>query len=287
MKLKEKNQGILFIMMAAFFFALMNLFVRLSGDLPVMEKCFFRNLVAAFAAAFVLLSKKEKRSLTAVRQNLSGLFMRSAAGTAGVICNFYAIDHLNISDASMLNKLSPFFAMVFSVFLLKEKANAAEWGTVAAAFAGALFVVKPSFHVRSLAAVIGVLGGLGAGLAYTYVRKLGMRKVEGSSIVLFFSVFSCLATLPFMLLNYKPMSPLQLLYLFLAGASAAGGQFSITAAYAKAPAKEISVFDYSQVLFAAVLGFLFLGQLPDGLSIVGYVIIIGTAVAKWRYQNRN
>lgn len=287
MKLKEKNQGILFIMMAAFFFALMNLFVRLSGDLPVMEKCFFRNLVAAFAAAFVLFSKKEKQSFAAVRQNLSGLFMRSAAGTAGVICNFYAIDHLNISDASMLNKLSPFFAMVFSVFLLKEKANAVEWGTVAAAFAGALFVVKPSFHVRSFAAVIGVLGGLGAGLAYTYVRKLGMRKVEGSSIVLFFSVFSCLVTLPFMLFNYKPMSPLQLLYLFLAGASAAGGQFSITAAYAKAPAKEISVFDYSQVLFAAVLGFLFLGQLPDGLSIVGYVIIIGTAVAKWRYQNRN
>lgn len=62
---------------------------------------------------------------------------------------------------------------------------------------------------------------------------------------------------------------------------AAGGQFSITAAYTYAPAKEISVFDYTQVIFAALLGFIFLNQIPDIYSVVGYIIIIG--VAFWSF----
>ena len=69
----------------------------------------------------------------------------------------------------------------------------------------------------------------------------------------------------------------------MAGACAALGQFSITTAYKFAPAKEISVFDYTQVIFAAVLGMIFLNETPVPLSILGYVIIIGTAVARWYY----
>lgn len=71
-----------------------------------------------------------------------------------------------------------------------------------------------------------------------------------------------------------------------AGAAATGGQLSITKAYTKAPAKEISVFDYSQVIFAALLGFVFLQQIPDYLSVIGYVIIIGSAIFKWNYNLR-
>ena len=68
--------------------------------------------------------------------------------------------------------------------------------------------------------------------------------------------------------------------LLLAGVSATGGQFFITAAYRFAPAKEIAVFDYSQVLFAALLGFFFLHELPDVWSFAGYFIIIGAAAGK-------
>lgn len=102
-------------------------------------------------------------------------------------------------------------------------------------------------------------------------------------IVMFFSVFSCALTLPFMLLNYEPMTIKQLICLLMAGTAATGGQLCITKAYTKAPAKEISVFDYTQVLFAAMLGFLFFDQIPDLLSVIGYIIIIGSAVYKWFY----
>lgn len=279
--MNNRRQGILYIIMAGFFFALMTFFVRLSGDLPTMEKAFFRNAVAAVIAFGTLVKSKEKFAFK--KENIPDLFMRSLCGTLGLICNFYAIDKLNIADANILNKLSPFFAILMSYFILKEKANKIEWLSVIVAFTGALFVVKPSFNMQFVYAMIGVCGGLGAGIAYTFVRKLGKKGERGPVIVLCFSVFSCVVTMPFLMFQFQPMSLSQFVFLVLAGVSAAGGQFSITKAYTKAPARDISVFDYTQVLFAALLGFLFLDQIPDMLSLIGYVIIVGSAVFKWAY----
>lgn len=280
--MSNRNQGIVYIIAAGFFFALMTFFVRLSGDLPTMEKAFFRNAVAAVVSLTMLARSNEGFRIQ--KGSMPSLFMRSVCGTTGLICNFYAIDKMNISDANMLNKLSPFFAIIASVFILKEMANSFEWGTVAVAFIGALLVVKPSFHMNFVYALIGLAGGLGAGVAYTFVRKLGKHGERGPVIVMFFSVFSCVVTFPFMIAMYEPMTLKQFGILMLAGIAATGGQLCITKAYTKAPAKEISVFDYSQVIFAAMLGMFFLGQLPDIYSIAGYVIIIGSAAAKWAYN---
>ena len=275
----DHRKGIVFILLAAFCFALMSLFVRLSGDLPTFQKCFFRTLIAALVAFLTLL---KSRSFKIQKGCLPALLARSVAGTVGIICNFYAIDNLPVSDASILNKLSPFFSIIFSVFILKEKASWKDWLLVAVAFGGALFVVKPSFSfTQSMPALVGVVGGLAAGLAYTFVRYLGGKGERTAMIVFFFSSFSCLSVLPFTIAQYQPMTWQQLLFLLLAGIAASGAQFSITAAYSYAPAKEISVYDYSQVLFAALLGAIFLEELPDWLSIIGYVIIIGAAIVKF------
>ena len=278
-KTPSKWKGVLCIILAAFFYSLMSLFVRMSGDLPVYQKSFFRNLVAVLFA-FVLLAKSKNFKLQ--KGSLPALLGRSVAGTVGIVCNFYAIDHMNISDASILNKLAPFFSILFSIFLLKEKASWKEWLLVGVAFSGAVIIARPSFGwEQSFPALIGVLGGLGAGLAYTFVRYLGARGERKAMIVFFFSAFSCLAMLPMLIFDYAPMTWAQFGWLLLAGLAASGAQFAVTAAYSYAPAKEISVFDYSQVLFAAVWGALFLSQFPDGWSYLGYAVIIGAAVLKW------
>ena len=280
--MNDKKQGILYIIMAGLFFALMTFFVRMAGNLPTMQKAFFRNAVAAVAALFLLARSEEGFKIK--KSSWRDLFLRSFFGTMGLICNFYAVDRLAIADANILNKLSPFFAIIMSYFILKEKANKTEWLCVVVAFIGALFVVKPSMDMQFVNAMIGMLGGFGACVAYTFVRKLGKAGERGPVIVMCFSVFSCIVTAPFLIIGAKPMSLYQIVMLLLAGAAATGGQLSITKAYTKAPAKEISVFDYSQVVFAAALGLVFLGQIPDLMSIIGYVIIIGSAVFKWNYN---
>lgn len=283
--MNQKNKGIFFIIVSAFFFALMNMMVRLSGDLPSIEKSFFRNFVAVFFALIAL--RRAKIPFTLPKGQWKYLLMRSICGTLGILCNFYAVDHLMLADASILNKLSPFFAILFSFILLNEKIRPFPALCVITAFIGSLFIIKPGFaSVSSFPALIGFLGGLTAGAAYTYVRILGTNGVKGPLIVLFFSAFSCLVTLPYLLFHFHPMTLGQFGCLLLAGLFASGGQFTITAAYTCAPAGEISIYDYSQIIFSTMLGFLFLDQIPDHWSFVGYGIIIAASLAMFLFNNR-
>ena len=283
--MKDKYKGIFLIILSAFCFALMNTFVRLAGDLPSIQKSFFRNFIAAIFAAVMIV--KSGTSFRWNKGNLPDLLVRAIAGTVGILCNFYAVDHLVLSDASMLNKMSPFFVIIFSIFILRERVTVIQILCVAGAFLGSLLVIKPTFsNTDLLASSLGFLGGLGAGLAYTFVRKLGTKGENGNRIVFFFSAFSCLVTLPFLVFDYHAMSVTQIVILLLAGLSAAGGQFSITAAYTYAPGREISVYDYSQIIFSALLGFVFFSQVPDIWSIAGYCIICLMAVLMFFYNNR-
>ncbi len=287
--MNQRTKGIICIILSAFCFALMSCCVRLAGDLPSIQKSFFRNLVAALFALILLMKDiRAGKDISINRRQLPFLLLRSIFGTIGILCNFYAVDHLVLSDASMLNKMSPFFAILCSYFVLKETITPVQGGAVLFAFIGALFIIKPTLSNMDLfPSMIGLLGGLGAGTAYTMVRKLGQTGINKTVIVLFFSSFSCLITLPFLIFDYHPMNGLQIAALIGAGLAAAGGQFSVTNAYCFAPAREISVYDYTQVIFSALLGFFLFGQVPDLLSLVGYVLICGTGIGMFLYNRRH
>lgn len=285
MKIKDKYKGIFYIILAAFGFAFMNLFVKLAGDLPAIEKSFFRNLVAVFFAFTVM--KKEKIPFNIPKETGKYIFFRSLFGTIGIFANFYAIGKLYIADASMLNKLSPFFAIIFSYFLLKEKIKLYQLACVLTAFVGALFILRPGFDsVATFPAFIGLLGGMGAGLAYTNVRMATKHGATGPLIVFCFSAFSCICAIPFIIFDHQPLTWWQLVSLLMAGLSATLGQFSITAAYTYAPASELSVYDYTQIVFAALLGMIFLGEVPDVISILGYLIICGAGMAMFLIRRK-
>lgn len=284
-KLSNKKLGVIYILLSALCFTGMNTFVRLSGDLPTMQKVFFRNFVAMIFAFIALVKAKE--SFKPQKGSMKYLIIRSVAGLAGVFGNFYAIDKLELSDASMLNKMSPFFALIFSAIFIKEKVKPKQAIAIAVAFIGALFIIKPTFaNENLLASFAGFFGGLCAGAAYTCVRWLGIKGENGKLIVLFFSVFSCIVTAPYLILDYHYMTATQWIMLLMAGVCAAGGQFSITAAYTHAPSREISVYDYSQVVFAAIVGFFVFGDVPDLLSFVGYIVICSMAVWMFLYNNK-
>jgi len=288
----SKKLGIIHIVLSSFSFALMSMFISLTGDIPVYEKAFFRNFVALVMALIILSRSKERFRIK--KGSASGLLFRALFGTIGLVANFYAVSEINISDAMMLNKLSPFFAVIASVFILKESITPSQLGFILLAIIGAVFVVKPSFIVSALtgnaesgsfAAVIGLIGGVSAGIAYSFVRKLSTQGERAMVIICFFSLFSCIALIPPIILTYQRPSPVQFLYMLLTGCSALMGQVNITKAYSYAPAGEISVYDYSGVIFAAILGMIFLGETPDIYSIAGYLIIVGASVLSFLYNS--
>lgn len=187
----------------------------------------------------------------------------------------------------MLNKMSPFFVILFSVSSVEREiktgaGNCNFW----LLYREPVYLSQTFTNMELFPSVSGLCGGIGAGIAYAMVRILGQRGQKGSSVVLFFSGFSCIVTLPYLLFNYHPMTGTQMLALLGARVAAAGGQFGITAAYYHAPAKEISIYDYSQIIFSTILGYFLFGQVPDKYSVLGYVIILAMAAWMFFYNKR-
>lgn len=282
----NRAKGVLAIVASAFGFALMAMFVRLCDDFggPVssFQKSFFRNVIALVIAgtafwrecrAGAVAQPAFGRALN--RRALTILVTRATLGTIGIFANFYALSHITIAEGQTLNKTAPFFTVIFAWLFLGERANRRQLLTLLIAFVGVALIAKPGFAgSAAFPLAMGLLGGVCAGGAYACVRALRTHAVPAAFIVLFFSAFSCLASVPFMLNGFDPMTWQQVLILLGAGGGAALGQFGITAAYGYAAPRDIAVYDYSNILFTAALGFLIFAQVPDALSILGFVAIL-------------
>jgi len=279
-------KGVICLVASAFGFALMGMFVRMTDlhgePVSAFQKSFFRNVVA-FAIAAGMFLRRGKGPIFlgegSVARRATVLLLRSVLGTAGIFANFYALGKIDLGDAMMLNKLAPFFTVLFSWLFIKEKLQLRQALCLVGALVGAALVAKPGLGARPLLPVLcGFSSGICAGGAYACVRELGLLKMDGRFIVLFFSAFSCLVAAPFLLFDYHPMTNAQFAILAGAGAGAAMGQFGITAAYRFAEPRRIAVFDYTNILFAALLGYLAFGQVPDLFSWCGFVVIIAMAL---------
>lgn len=281
--LSDRNKGIIFIILSAFGFAMMSAFIKLSGDLPSLQKTFFRNLVSCIISFALILKYKE--SLFGSKENRKVLILRSIFGTLGIILNFYAIDRLVLSDANMLNKLSPFFVIIFSAIFLKERIKSNQAIAVAIAFTGALFIIKPTLNFEIIPYIAGILGAIFAAAAYTCLRVLGAKE-KFYTVVFFFSLFSTVSIFPLAVMVYKPMSLIQFTYLILGGAFASIGQFGVTLAYKYAPAKEISIFDYSNIIFSAIISIIIFSTIPDKYSFIGYIIIFSASYYMFLYNKK-
>lgn len=280
MKKNSVLMGIFCITIAGFGFALMSLFVKLSGDLPSMQKGIFRNIIAVIISSIPLFRHRLKINMPSDRTGWLVLTARSVFGTIGLVLNFYAITHISLADSSIIQKLSPFVILILSYLFFKEKMTKFQVGALIIAFFGVLLVVKPSANgFISIGAFAALLGAICAGIAYTCVRYLGTHNISGEFIIFFFSLTSTFMLLPYLIFDYHDMTMYQFMMLILAGASASIGQYGITFAYKFAAAKNIAAFDYSQVVFSGMLGYFFLGEIPDLQSFLGYILVIAVGIA--------
>ena len=305
------KKGVLCIVLSALGFALMAACVRLCDDYggPVssFQKSFFRNIVALAIALAVFAKERQSGIGRAVVPPPAAsigravaprppqararawllLLLRSVFGTVGIFANFYALGRISIAEGQTLNKTAPFFTVIFAWLFLKERAGWKTFLPLLVAFAGVVLIAKPGFAGdAALPLALGLLGGLCAGAAYAALHALGKSGFSPAFIILFFSSFSCLASVPFMLHEFDPMTNAQVAVLFGAGAGAALGQFGVTLAYRFAAPRDVAVYDYSNIIFTAALGFLLFGQIPDALSIAGMALVLAAAVLRMKTTSR-
>ncbi|MEZ4388135.1 MAG: DMT family transporter [Candidatus Krumholzibacteriia bacterium] len=272
-------RAVAFMMLSAASFAVMGAMVKAAGDLPVHQKVFFRNLVTLIITVGMAWQKRENPF--GPTPCLGLLLLRSFAGLGGVTLYFYAIGHLTLADASLLNKVSPFFVTVMAAVWLGERVTRRVVGGVGLAFLGAALVMRPTFALEPLAALAGLGSAFCAGLAYTVVRALKGR-AHPRRIVFYFSLVSTLAVLPLLIWRHVAPDPWQWVWLLGTGVFAAGGQVFLTLAYHNAPAGQVSIWGYLHVLFSLLIGLAVWGEQPGLISILGGLLIIVAALLNRR-----
>lgn len=277
-KIQDRNKGIILILLSALSFALMAATVKFLGDMPIPEKIFFRNLLGA-AAVFYIIKKRGKSFKV---NNKKFLALRLITGVLGMVSYYYALSEIHLSDAVILHKMAPFFVILFAAFFLGEKIKKPQYIALVLAIAGAIFVIKPRFDSSVIPSLIALGSALFSGISYTVIRYL-KNSDSPQVIVFYFLAFLTIIMFPFMLSGYFVMpTPIEWIALILLGVFGTAGQLLMTNAYHFAPAGELSIYTYSNIIFSTFIGLVVWAEIPDYLSIIGGVLIIIAGIINYR-----
>ena len=282
--ISQLDRGVLYMLQASFFFAVMGAFAKLSSsDMSSLEVVFFRNVFGVFIVGYAVFKKPMKQK--GGKPFL--LFFRGFMGFVALLAFFYNIAHIPLGDAMTFSKTSPIFTAIFAWMFLEEKLSKVGWFAVAVGFVGIIFITQPSGFTFSKSDLLGIFSGVGAALAYTSVRELkkfydtraivlsfmGVGTV-GPLILLLISPYIDRPELDFMLGTFVMPSGIIWLYVIGMGLFATLAQIYMTKAYGASQAGIVGAVSYTNIIFSIAVGVLLGDALPDFLTLFGIILII-------------
>ena len=244
----NQKYAIFLILLSSFFFALMALAVKFVENYPVSQILFFRGIVAIIIIGIY----NKFKGIPFIPQNIKFNFLRSVLGTLGVVTYYYSIAHIPLANAVILNKLSPFFVIIFSSIFLHEKIKKFQIVAIFIALIGVILVVKPGGDLSFYGTLAGFITAIIAGATFVIVRYLNSYD-HPITIVFIFSLFNVLGGLPFMIIKRYPTPPLEdFLILISVGIFAMIAQTLLTYAYKYASASRISIYSFGNIIFSFI-----------------------------------
>lgn len=280
---KSKYAAIICMLVSALSYSIMQFCVKLTPNIPIMEKILIRNLFSTIIAFIVI--KKKKLSLFGNKKNQKYLFGRTLGGYLGMNLFFIGTMQVTLSSAAIINKLSPFVVMILAYFFLKEKITKYHIIALALALLGSWLVIKPQFNSSIMPIVLLLISAILSGIAFTSLRALGDKENE-YTIIFHYSFISVAISIPFLFFNFVLTDLKSTLILLSVGIFAAVGQIALTYAYKLAPASEVSIYDYSNIIFSSLIGYFFLQEQLDWIEIVGIIIIISSSIIVYRANKK-
>lgn len=282
--------GIFCKIISAFTFTIMAGLIRyMDGVVPAGELVFARNFFALIPVVIWLLWRGEIREAVSTR-NIRGHLVRSIAGCAAMFIGFMALGMIPLANATVIGYASPLLTVVFAALFLKEQVRAYRWTAVLVGLGGVVIIVAPGFVAPAvtpqaednaftlmLGSGLALVAALFTAVAMIQVRRLTQTESTGA-IVLFFSAFSALfglATVPFGWV--WPDFTLACL-LFGIGILGGIGQILLTQSYRFADASLIAPFEYTTLIWAIGIGWLYFGDLPDEFILTGSLIVVASGV---------
>lgn len=255
-------------------------------DYPLSEVLLFRYLFASGFFWIILLSTVGLAGLATQRS--SDHAIRSISGIVSLGLLYFAITRIPIADATALAYAAPIFITVLSIFLLGEVIGLQRWLAVAAGFVGVLLIAKPeagSWDIGVLAAAASAFTGA---LVAIWLRKLSSSE-KSVTIGVYYNNLGSLVCLAWVLMSGWLTPRGDDLWLFLGfGIGCGMQQWLLTVSFRYAEASLLAPFEYLAMVFAAIVGFVFWGEVPLATTWLGGAIIAASGLFIFlRRQKRN
>ena len=290
--LNSLNNGVKYMLIASFTFAIMGAFAKLASEsMSSLEVVFFRNIAGVIIIGFAVL----KNPMTHKGGKPVLLFFRGFMGFVALLAFFYNIAHISLGDAMTYSKTSPIFTAIFAFLFLHEKLSLKGWMAVFIGFIGIVFITEPSGIGFTKYDILGLFSGVGAALAYTSVRELKayydtraivlsfmLTGTIGPIILFLVSPYIQLKELDFIFAEFVMPSGITWVYLVAMGLFATLSQVLMTKAYGETKAGIVGAVSYTNILFSIMVGVMLGDALPSMSTTFGIVLIIlaGIMVAR-------
>lgn len=264
---------------AAFTFSLMKVCVKLVSHIPALEIILFRCIISLIISVAFLWRQK----VSVWGNNKVLLFLRGIAGAIALSLYFYLLQQIPLAAAASMQYLSPVFAAVLGIFIVKEVLKWQQLLFFLVSFSGVLVVSGFDTRINFIQLVIGISAALFTGLAYNIIRKL--KKTEHPLVIIFYFP---LVTLPVAAIAsiFQWVSPVGIdwLYLFLVGVLTQIAQYFMTRSYQEEELSKVSIVNYSGILYSIIFGFLVFGETYEWMSYVGMAMVVLGVVLNIRFK---
>lgn len=267
------NRGIVYMLVACVFFALMALFTRLLDTLPVAEIIFFRALLAA-AFCFIGVWKV---GISPWGTDRVGLLIRGLAGFLSLAQGFWLLHTIPLGAASVLTHLSPIFTTLLGVWMVREPVSPLQWSFILLSFIGVVLIQGFDLRISPLHLLVGISASFCMGIAYSSVRRLGKHE-HPLVIMLYFPLICIPLSAVAMWWGFAWPTPLEWLYLLLLGITAQIGQYCMTVSYQSAPIARVAVISYAEVIISIIFGFMLFGENFNLMTYLGMALVAAGVV---------
>ena len=262
--------GVANMLVATFAFAVMNVFVKQLSRIPAMEIVFFRCLVSG-AICFVGIARA---GVDWKGNNKRLLVARGGFGTIALFAFFVTVQNIPLATAVTIAYLSPIFTTLFGVFLLREQVKPAQWLFYAIAFAGVLVIKGYDSAVPIAFLFTGILSAACSGVAYNLVRRLKERE-HPLVVILYFQLVGVAAGFVFIMSNWTtPANVWEWVCLLMCGLLSQAGQICLTKSLQTERVAQVSILNYTGVIYAFAFGIFIFGEIYTPHTIVGMLLVL-------------
>jgi drug/metabolite transporter (DMT)-like permease len=276
-------RGALWMILAAASFASLTTVIReMSGSLHPFELAFFRNL---FGLLFMLpwLFKDGLKMLKTERLGLHAF--RSTIGLGAMLCWFSAVAMMPIAEVTALSFTTPLFATIGAAVFLGETVRVRRWAATVAGFIGAVVIIHPDSIDIGFGSSLVLMASAFMSMAALSIKSLSRTETASTIVLIMGLLMTPLSLIP-ALFYWNMPQPTDYLWFVALGLFATIGQIAMARAFASADVSAVLPFDFSRLIFAAILGYLFFAESPDIWTWLGAAIIFSAALYTAHRESR-